>query len=194
MLIILPPPTTIGKDTLPQSSLTKLKGAANVYTFRDFILLPGRSELEPREIDLATRLTGKIKLSIPVISSPMDTVTEWKMAVALARVGGVGVVHRNMTIEDQVSNLRKVKNAKIEPKSADEAGKPLVGASVSPLDPKRCWAGGSGAGFLVCDVGPFHNSNGIKAAAKVLPYLSGDFILVYVGAQDSVLDIFSELS
>src|SRR5947199_331889 len=82
------------RTALTQSSLTKLKGAANVYTFREFILLPGRSELEPREIDLATRLTGKIKLSIPVVSSPMDTVTEWKMAVALARVGGVGVVHR----------------------------------------------------------------------------------------------------
>src|SRR2546422_6484906 len=147
MLIILPPPTTIGKDTLPQSSLTKLKGAANVYTFRDFILLPGRSELEPREIDLATRLTEKIKLSIPVVSSPMDTVTEWKMAVALARVGGVGVVHRNMTIEDQVSNLRKVKNARIEPKSADQAGETLLRASVSPLDPKRSRAGDPGRGL-----------------------------------------------
>src|SRR2546428_9304882 len=149
MLIILPCPTTIGKDTLPKSSLTKLKGAANVYPFRDFILLPGRSELEPREIDLTTRLTGKIKLSISVVSSPMDTVTEWKMAAALARVGGVGVVHRNMTIEDQVSNLRKVKNAEIEPTSADEAGETLVGASVSPLGPKQCRAGGPGAAFLV---------------------------------------------
>src|SRR2546422_7956012 len=162
MLIILPPPTTIGKDTLPQSSLTKLKGAANVYTFRDFILLPGRSELEPREIDLATRLTEKIKLSIPVVSSPMDTVTEWKMAVALARVGGVGVVHRNMTIEDQVSNLRKVKNARIEPKSADEAGEPLVGSSLSPPGPQRCRAGGSVADLLVCDVGPLPHSHVIQ--------------------------------
>jgi len=178
---------------LPQSSLTKLKGAANVYTFRDFILLPGRSELEPREIDLATRLTEKIKLSIPVVSSPMDTVTEWKMAVALARVGGVGVVHRNMTIEDQVSNLRKVKNARIEPKSADEAGKPLVGASVSPLDPKRCRAVDSVADFLVCDVAHFHNSNVIKAAAKVLPDLSGDFIVGNVGTKAAVRDIVREL-
>jgi IMP dehydrogenase/GMP reductase len=178
---------------LPQNPLAKLKRAANVYTFRDFILLPGRSEVEPREIDLSTRLTKKIRLSIPVVSSPMDTVTEWRMAAALARAGGVGIIHRNMSTEDQVSQLRKVKDSRIDPKSADEAGRPLVGAAVSPLDPERCRAVDSVADFLVCDVAHFHNSNVIKAAAKVLPDLSGDFIVGNVGTSVAVQDIISEL-
>src|SRR5437879_13885412 len=117
----------------------------------------------------------------------------WRKAAALARVGGGRLVHRNMTIEDRVSNVRKVKRARIAPKSADEAGKPLVGASVSPLDPKRCRAVDSVADFLVCDVAHFHNSNVIKAAAKVLPDLSGDFIVGHVGTKAAVRDIVREL-
>jgi IMP dehydrogenase len=87
---------------LPPSFVTKLKNASQAYTFRDFILLPGRSEVEPRDIDLSSNLTKHIKLSLPFVSSPMDTVTEWRMAAELARIGAVGVIHRNMSIDSQV--------------------------------------------------------------------------------------------
>ena len=178
---------------MPPSFVNKLKDASQAYTFRDFILLPGRSEVEPRDIDLSTNLTKKIRLSLPFVSSPMDTVTEWRMAVELARIGGVGVIHRNMSTEDQVEQVKKAKVSKAETKTADEKGRPLVGASVSPLDTERCEALDKVADFLVADVAHFHNSNVLKTAAKLLPNLSRDFIAGNIGTGKAVRDIIAEL-
>jgi IMP dehydrogenase len=178
---------------LPLSFVTKLKNASQAYTFRDFILLPGRSEVEPREIDLSSRLTKKIKLSLPFVSSPMDTVTEWRMAVELARIGAVGVIHRNMSIESQVEQVKKAKAARVDPKTADDKGRPLVGASVSPLDTKRCEAIDRVADFLVSDVAHFHNSNLLKVTARLLPNLGKDFIAGNIGTRKAVRDIITEL-
>jgi IMP dehydrogenase len=178
---------------LPQSFVTKLKNASQAYTFRDFILLPGRSEVEPKDIDLSSNLTKKIKLSLPFVSSPMDTVTEWRMAAELARIGAVGVIHRNMSIETQVEQVKKAKSAKVEAKTADGKGRPLVGASVSPLDTKRCEALDKVADFLVSDVAHFHNSNLLKVTARLLPNLSKDFIAGNIGTRRAVRDIIAEL-
>jgi IMP dehydrogenase len=90
---------------------SKLAGASGVYTFRDFVLLPGRSDIEPSSVDLSINLTKEIRLNLPLISSPMDTVTEADMAIALARQGGIGIIHRNMSIEEQVENAMRVKRA-----------------------------------------------------------------------------------
>ncbi len=178
---------------LPLSFVSKLKNASDVFTFRDFILLPGRSEVEPRDISLATNLTKKIKLSLPMVSSPMDTVTEWRMAAEMARLGGVGVIHRNLSVEDQVEQVRKVKASRVEAKTVDDKGRPLVGASISPMDPRRCEALDKVADFLVADVAHFHNSNVLQAAAKVLPNLTKDFIAGNIGTRRAVHDIASEL-
>jgi len=96
---------------LPADFYSKLVNARGVYTFRDFVLLPGRSDLEPSNVDLSVNLTSKLKLNLPLVSSPMDTVTEADMAIALARQGGIGIIHRNMSIEEQVENAKKVKRA-----------------------------------------------------------------------------------
>lgn len=96
---------------MPIDSYSKLVNARSVYTFRDFVLLPGRSDVEPSKVDLATNLTAHIKLNLPFVSSPMDTVTEADMAIALARQGGIGIIHRNMPIEEQVENAKRVKRA-----------------------------------------------------------------------------------
>src|SRR5208337_3072297 len=111
ILIIAPWSACFGKDnkTLPLSFVSKLKNASNVFTFRDFILLPGRSEVEPRDIALSSSLTKKITLELPFVSSPMDTVTEWRLALEMARLGGAGVIHRNLSIDHQVEQVRKVK-------------------------------------------------------------------------------------
>ena len=65
------------------------------YTFDDVLLVPGLSSVLPAEVDISTRLTDKIRLNIPVLSAAMDTVTEARMAIALAREGGLGIIHRN---------------------------------------------------------------------------------------------------
>ncbi|MBU3219974.1 IMP dehydrogenase [Clostridium algidicarnis] len=79
------------------------------YTFDDVLLVPNKSEILPRDVELSTNLTKKIKLNIPLISAGMDTVTESKMAIAIAREGGIGIIHKNMTIEQQASEVDRVK-------------------------------------------------------------------------------------
>ena len=78
-------------------------------TFDDVLLEPGPSELMPAEVDVSTQLTRNIKLNIPLLSSAMDTVTESRLAIAMAQAGGLGVLHRNMTIEEQAEQVRTVK-------------------------------------------------------------------------------------
>ena len=80
-------------------------------TFDDVLLVPRYSEVLPSEVDLSISLSEKLKLNIPVFSAAMDTVTEYRMAVAIARNGGIGIIHKNLSIEDQAEHVRKVKRA-----------------------------------------------------------------------------------
>lgn len=81
-------------------------------TFDDVLLLPGYSDFSRQDINLSTNLTRHIKLSIPFVSAPMDTVTEGKLAIALAKLGGIGIIHRNLPIEKQAEEVLKVKKSK----------------------------------------------------------------------------------
>ncbi|MDE5815600.1 MAG: IMP dehydrogenase, partial [Alistipes sp.] len=80
-------------------------------TFDDVLLVPAYSEVLPREVDVKTRFSRNIQLNIPIVSAAMDTVTEAPMAIALAREGGIGVIHKNMSIEAQAAEVRRVKRA-----------------------------------------------------------------------------------
>ena len=80
-------------------------------TFDDVLLIPQKSDVLPKDVDISTRLTKKIKLNIPLMSAAMDTVTEAKFAIAIAREGGIGIIHKNMSIEDQKNEVDKVKRS-----------------------------------------------------------------------------------
>ena len=80
-------------------------------TFDDVLLIPAHSEVLPRSVDVSTKFTRDITLQTPIVSAAMDTVTEAELAIAMARAGGIGVIHKNMTIEEQMNQVRRVKRA-----------------------------------------------------------------------------------
>jgi len=80
-------------------------------TFDDVLLIPAKSEVLPKEVDVSTYIAKEIKLNIPILSAAMDTVTEWKLAIAISREGGIGVIHKNMSIPRQQTEVDKVKRS-----------------------------------------------------------------------------------
>lgn len=89
-----------------------LFGRGDGMTYEDFLVLPGYIDFAPDQVDLSTPLTKKIRINVPLVSSPMDTVTESEMAIAMALCGGIGIIHHNCPIEVQASEVRKVKKYK----------------------------------------------------------------------------------
>ncbi len=88
-----------------------MKIRKRALTFEDVLLVPAKSEILPKEVSLITKLTKNITMNIPFVSAAMDTVTEYKAAIAMARLGGIGIIHKNMDIESQVLQVQKVKKS-----------------------------------------------------------------------------------
>ena len=86
-----------------------LRIAQEALTFDDVLLLPGYSEVTAKDVSLATKLTRNISLNLPLVSAAMDTVTESGLAIALAQEGGIGIVHKNLTVQEQAEQVRRVK-------------------------------------------------------------------------------------
>ena len=80
-------------------------------TFDDVLLVPRASSVLPRDVDTSTMLTPTIKLNVPLLSAAMDTVTDARLAIAMAREGGLGIIHKNMTIDEQATQVDKVKRS-----------------------------------------------------------------------------------
>lgn len=96
---------------IPPAKDKSFKFFGEGLTFDDVLLMPGYSQVHPRDVDIKTHLTKDITLNVPMLSSAMDTVTEATLAIALAREGGLGILHKNMSIEDQAGQVRKVKRS-----------------------------------------------------------------------------------
>ena len=114
------------KIALPQS-----------YTFDDLLLLPGYTDFTRDEVDFTQKITDKITLKLPILSSPMDTVTMAKTAILVAKAGGLGIIHRNLEILEQVTEVQKVKAVKltqdeIKKSAVDTQNRLLVGAAIGP--------------------------------------------------------------
>ena len=101
-----------------------LDNLETAYTFDDLLLVPAASEVLPSAVDLSTRLTRAIKLQIPLVSAAMDSVTEHRTAIAMAREGGIGIIHKNMAIGEQIREVRKVKKSEsgmiVDPVTVEE--------------------------------------------------------------------------
>src|SRR5437764_2460922 len=96
-------------------------------TFDDVLLLPARSDVVPATVSTATKVSRNLTLNIPIVSSAMDTVTESRMAIALAQQGGIGIVHRNLSVEEQAQEVDKVKRS--------ESGMIVDPVTISPDQP-----------------------------------------------------------
>ena len=169
-------------------------------TFDDVLLVPGYSETHPNSIDLSTRLTKGIKLNIPLISAAMDTVTESRLAIAIARMGGVGVIHKNLSIEEQCLEIKKVKtqetpstSKEVEHHSSnfDQRGRLLVGAAlgVSPELMERAGAPVSLEVDFFCldsshghSLGVIQSIKDLKKKFPSVPLLAGN-VATYEGAK-----------
>jgi len=86
-----------------------MKIIKQAFTFDDVLLVPAHSKVMPKEVNLNTKLTKNISLNTPIISAAMDTVTESRLAITIAQEGGIGIIHKNMSIEEQANEVRKVK-------------------------------------------------------------------------------------
>jgi len=90
-------------------SAEELFGSGRGLAYDDFIVLPGYIDFQASEVDLEANVTRNIRIRRPLVSSPMDTVTEWDMAATLALLGGIGIIHYNNSIDAQVEHVKKVK-------------------------------------------------------------------------------------
>lgn len=143
------------------------------YTFDDVLLIPNKSEILPNQVELRTNLTKKIQLNIPLMSASMDTVTESKMAIAMATQGGIGIIHKNMSIEDQVVEVKKVKSIVVKDclnSSLDKNGNLLCGASIGITNDMMDRVKGlieGGVDILVLDTAHGHSKGVLDGVKKI---------------------------
>ncbi|MCK5591966.1 MAG: IMP dehydrogenase [Candidatus Pacebacteria bacterium] len=156
-----------------------MENIRKTYTFDDVLLEPRYSEVDIREVDLKTKVSKNVALDIPIISAAMDTVTESATAIALAREGGLGVLHRNCTIEEQLAELKKVKEARV-----------LSGAAVGPHDIERAQAlDAEGVDVIFIDCATAHKKDVIESAKKIKDLVKADIVVGNIATADAAREL-----
>ncbi len=137
-------------------------------TFDDVLLVPQESDIRPSEVHLGTKLTKRLTLMAPLCSSAMDTVTEARMAIAMAELGGIGILHRNCTIKEQVAMVEEVKKKKLR----------LAGAAIGPHDLDRAKAlDRAGVNVISIDCAHAHKPGIVADAKKIKKAIKADLIV-----------------
>ena len=153
---------------MPKSSFSII---AEGLTFDDVLLLPGMTSVRRQAVDLTTRLHPAVTLRLPIVSSPMDTVTEGAMAIAVAQAGGLGIIHRNLPPAEQAAQVKAAKKAKpVETASVDKKGRLLIGAAVgagADLDERITALLDAEADVIVVDSGHGHSAYILDAVKQI---------------------------
>jgi len=171
----------------------KLTNLRTYYTFDDLLLLPGPSVVEPNEIGISSKFTRNIGIRLPIVSSPMDTVTESSMASVLAKIGTIGVIHRNMSLDREIEECKKVKDQHGgEDSTTDGMGRLRVAAAVGPFDIERARAlDHIGVDAIIIDCAHGHNLNVVKSANKIRREVSCDLVVGNIATPEAVDDYLS---
>lgn len=166
----------------------KLEEAPLALSFDDVLLLPQYSDVRLEEVDVSTRLTGRLALGVPIISSPMDTVTGREMALKLAELGGLGVLPRNMELEEVLSIVEEAKERKLP-----------IAAAVGPFDDERAAKlVEAGVDMVVVDAAHGHSRNVIEATKRLKEYdvdvmagnvVTGEGAMALIGAGADALRV-----
>lgn len=141
-------------------------------TFDDVLLIPAESHVLPNDVDLKVELTSSLKLNLPFISAGMDTVTEHEMAIAMAQAGGLGVIHKNMTITNQANEVKLVKNTEVtsEKAAVDNEHRLLVAAAVGVTTDTFERASAlidAGANAIVIDTAHGHSAGVLRKISEI---------------------------
>ena len=156
-----------------------MENIRKTYTFDDVLLEPRYSDVDIREVDLKTKVSKNVALDIPIISAAMDTVTESATAITLAKEGGLGVLHRNCTIEEQLAELKKVKEARV-----------LSGAAVGPHDIERAEVlDTEGVDVIFIDCATAHKKDVIESAKKIKDLVKADIVVGNIATADAAREL-----
>ncbi|MDZ4243789.1 MAG: IMP dehydrogenase [Candidatus Doudnabacteria bacterium] len=148
-------------------------------TFDDVLLEPQESAVIRSEVDLSSFVTKKIKLQIPILAAAMDTVSEALMAIALGRLGGLAVLHRNCSVEEQLAMVRKVKKNKL-----------LSSAAVGPGDLQRALAlDKAGIDIIVVDTAHAHNLRALKSAKEIKKSVRAQIVVGNIGTKEAAMEL-----
>lgn len=159
--------------------MNKLDNLPLGLTYDDVLIVPQASEVEPTRAQTKTKLTKNIELEIPIVSAPMDRVTEAAMCIELSRLGGIGILHRNNTIEEQIKMVKAVK--------AEGA---RLGAAIGPFDVQRAQAlNEEGVDVIVIDTAHGHNLNVVRSAEKIKQQIQADLVVGNIATPEAAEDL-----